>query len=29
MDVQQPKAVEISENHKVKCFLYGGTNDER
>ncbi len=28
-DVQQPKVVEISENHKVKCFLYGGTNDER
>ena len=27
-DVQQPKVVEISENHKVKCFFIG-TNDER
>lgn len=28
-DVEEPKTLEISENHKVKCFLYGGTNDER
>lgn len=27
-DVEEPKILEIGENHKVKCFLYGGTNNE-
>lgn len=28
-DVEEPKTIEISENHKVKCFLYGGNNNAR
>ncbi|HOB16847.1 MAG TPA: ABC transporter ATP-binding protein [Defluviitoga sp.] len=26
-NVEEPKTLEVSENHKVKCFLYGGTDD--